>query len=164
MSIITTRTVRASSLCFVCAAALAGATCSKSESPTGPSSGPTPGGSPASVQVTVNPNPVPFSGAPITDAASCAGYENTWFYDQVLQEQGGGEVRFTSRVDMFDDKMANNLQGLSIVIPARGTQTIRTRWCSGAGTGHTAQTTFSGTDAQGNTVTVTGPVARLMAR
>jgi hypothetical protein len=152
--------LRASSVGLVCAAALAAMSCSDT-GPTGPSSLP---GSTGSIQITINPNPVPFSGQPITDAAACENYENTWFYDQVLTETAGVEVRLTSRIDMFDDKTANTLQGLNIVIPPRGTQTLRTRWCSGAPTGHTAQSSFSGTDAQGNSVTATGPVARLMAR
>jgi hypothetical protein len=59
---------------------------------------------------------VPFSGAPITDAAECANYANTWFYDTVLQETGGGNVTFTSRVDLFDGKTANSLTGLKIVL------------------------------------------------
>jgi hypothetical protein len=44
------------------------------------------------VQVTVSPNPVPFSGQAITDIASCATRPNTWFYDQVLRETGGVAV------------------------------------------------------------------------
>jgi hypothetical protein len=157
------------SILVFAAATLLAAGCS--ESPTAPSDGgggdPGPGLTPspgtASVQITINPNPVPFSGSPITDAAACAGYENTWFYDQVLQEFAGTETTFTSRIDYFDGKTANNIQGLNIVVPARGTHAIRTRWCSGAGTAHTAQSQFTGTDANGNAVTVISPVAQLMA-
>lgn len=160
---------RFSPLAIILAATLLAASCS--ESPTAPSDGggtdpgegltPSPGN--ASVQISINPNPVPFSGSPITDAAACAGYENTWFYDQVLQEFAGTETKFTSRIDYFDGKVANNIQGLNIVVPARGTQALRTRWCSGAATAHTAQTQLTGTDANGNAVTVIGPVAQLMA-
>lgn len=158
--------IRASSILLISVGALAGATCSSkgSSSPTAPSSSPeAPPASTGTVQITVNPNPVPFSGAPISDAASCAGYANTWFYDQILTEFAGTEVKFTSRVDTFDGKTANNIQGLSIIVPARGTQALKTRWCSGAGVAHTAQTTLRGTDAQGNSIEVIGPVAHLMA-
>ena len=164
----TTRFAPVSTIVLLTAALMA-ASCS--ESPTAPSDtdpgtggGLTPSPGTASVQITVTPNPVPFSGSPITDAPACAGYENTWFYDQVLQEFSGTETTFTSRIDYFDGKTANNIQGINIVVPARGTYAIRTRWCSGAATAHTAQTQLTGTDANGNAVTVIGPVAQLMAR
>jgi len=118
----------------------------------------------ASVQVSVNPNPVPFSGAPITDAPECAGYAFTWFYDTVMQESAGRDVTFTSRVDLFDGKTANTINGLKIVLGPNGTTTLRTRWCSGASTAHTAQSIFGGVDANGNAVTATGQIAQLVAR
>jgi hypothetical protein len=167
-----TRTLaRYTSLSLVVAAALAGSMCnSKSggSNPAAPSdttttSAPTLTPTTASVQITINPNPVPFSGSPITDTPQCAGYENTWFYDQVLTEFNGTETKFTSRIDYFDGKVANNIQGLNIVVPARGTQALKTRWCSGARTAHQAQTQLTGTDANGNAVTVIGQVANLMA-
>jgi hypothetical protein len=153
-------TLRASAFGLVCTAALAGMSCTEG-GPTGPSSLP---GSTGSIEITIDPNPVPFSGQPITDAAACANYENTWFYDQVLRETAGVEVRLTSRIDVFDGQTANTVQGLNIVIPPRGTQTLRTRWCSGAPTEHSAQSSFSGADSAGNPVTATGPVAQLMKR
>ena len=104
------------------AAAFAATRCSSNSgglptSPTSSAAGPaTGGGATATVQIAVNPNPVPFSGAPITDAQECAHYVNTWFYDTVLQESAGGNVTFTSRVDLFDGKTANNITGLKIVL------------------------------------------------
>ena len=52
--------------------------------------------------MTISPNPVPFSGQPITDIATCATRPNTWFYDQILKETGGVAVTVTRRVDTFD--------------------------------------------------------------
>jgi hypothetical protein len=118
----------------------------------------------ATVQIVANPNPVPFSGAPITDAAECANYAFTWFYDTVLQETAGSEVRFTSRIDTFDDKTANNLQGLNIVLGPHSSLTLHTRWCSGSSTAHTTQSSFTGVDASGNAVSAMGPAVRLMAK
>jgi hypothetical protein len=115
------------------------------------------------VRVTVNPNPVPFSGAPVTDAAGCAGVRNTWFYDHVFEETAGSEVTFRSRIDTFDGVVVNNLSGLTIVVPARGSYTLRTRWCSGNAAEHRAQSSFSGTDANGRAVSISGPTVRLMA-
>jgi len=116
------------------------------------------------VAVTVNPNPVPFSGRPITDASSCANSPNTWFYDQVLTETGGADVTITGRVDTFDGRVVNTRNDLNIAIPARGSATLQSRWCSAQPTAHTAQTSFSGRDASGNTFNVDGPTVRLLAR
>jgi hypothetical protein len=130
--------------------------------PQPPSPPPAPSG-PARLEITVNPNPVPFSGQPITDAAGCAGVRNTWFYDQVIRESGGAEVTLTNRVDAFDGRPVNDLNGLTIVVPANGSVTVRTRWCSSAATEHSAQTTFSGRDAGGNATQATSPLVRLLA-
>jgi hypothetical protein len=106
---------------------------------------------------------VPFSGQPITDIASCNGRPNTWFYDQVLREVGGAAVTVTERVDTFDGAVTSRTNpGLRIA--ANGTTTLRTRWCSSSAAAHTAQTTFSGTDASGRTWTLAGPTVRLQAR
>ena len=59
---------------------------------------------------------------------------------KVMQEFGGTDVKFTSKVDMFDGKVANNLTGLNIPIAAHASLTEHTRWCSGAGIAHSAQT------------------------
>lgn len=109
----------------------------------------------------MNPNPVPFNGAPITDAAECTNYANTWFYDTVLKETGGGNVTFTTRLDMFDGKIANNIQGLKIVLGPHDTVVLHTRWCSGASTTHSAQSIFGGVDDSGSAVTAQGQVAQL---
>jgi hypothetical protein len=149
---------------LIIAAAVAAARCSgNSGLPTAPTSagGPPLGGATATVQVAVNPNPVPFSGAPIADAAECANYANTWFYDTVLQETGGANVTFTSRVDLFDGKTANNITGLNIVLGPHDTVILHTRWCSGASIGHSAQSIFGGVDGSGNAVTAQGQVAQL---
>jgi hypothetical protein len=159
---------RCSRLLLICGFALLGASC-KDSSPTGPSATtpttttPSLPPSTGSVKVDINPNPVPFSGQPITDAGpGCNNVKNTWFYDQVLTETGGAEVTFTNRTDTFDGFTVNELSGLKIVVPANGTLTLHTRWCSGTPQDHTARSSFTGTDATGKLVTVTGPNVRLM--
>ena len=124
---------------------------------------PAPVGAKGNVQVTVSPNPVPFSGQPVTGVASCATRPNTWFYDQVLKETGGAAVTITRRVDSFDGA-AGSATNPNLRIAANATTSIHTRWCSVAATAHTAQSTFSGTDANGNSWTVTGPLVRLSAK
>jgi hypothetical protein len=128
-----------------------------------PSPSPSTGGGTGAVQVTVSPNPVPFSGQAITDIASCANRPNTWFYDQVLRETGGVAVTITRRVDTFDGA-AGSATNPNLRIAANGSTTIRTRWCSVSSSAHTAQSTFSGTDANGKTWSVTGPLVRLQAK
>jgi len=124
---------------------------------------PAPVGSVGKVQVTISPNPVPFSGQAFTDIPSCATRPNTWFYDQVLKETGNVAVTITRRVDTFDGA-AGTATNPNLRIAASGTTSIRTRWCSVSAAAHTAQSTFSGTDANGNAWTATGPVVRLNAK
>ena len=132
-----------------------------------PSPSPTPSPAPSSgsgaVQVTVSPNPVAFSGQPITDISSCATRPNTWFYDQVLRETGGVAVTVTRRVDTFDGA-AGSATNPNLRIAANGSTSIRTRWCSVSASAHTAQSSFSGTDANGKAWSVTGPLVRLNAK
>ena len=179
---------RSAYLVVLLAAALATTTCGQGEeAPTAPSSvpsrsnpptSPAPAPAPAPVapaapppaatavgriQITINPNPVPFSGQPITDIASCRDRPNTWFYDQVLRETGGVAVTVTERVDSFDGA-AGTRSNPGLRIPANGSMTVRTRWCSSTASAHTAQTNFSGTDANGRSWNTGGPVVRLMAK
>lgn len=128
-----------------------------------PAPAPPPSSATGRVDVTINPNPVPFSGQPITDIASCRDRPNTWFYEQVLREVGGVAVTVTERVDAFDGAVTS-LSNPSLRIPANGSTTLRTRWCSSSPASHTAQTNFSGTDANGRTWSVSGPTVRLLAR
>jgi hypothetical protein len=156
-------------LCLAAAAGvlLIGAGCSDSSptSPTPVTSAPPatqPGPSPTApdpagaVTITINPNPVPHSGATIPDAPGCAGVRYTWFYDQVLRETGGSTVTFTNRIDLFDDRETNN-RAVNVVVPANGSVTIGSRWCSSNRAAHSSQTRWSGTDASGRSVTVMGP-------
>ncbi len=166
--------VRPWMLVFVCATAVVAISCTTDSTPNAPDSStpaqqqpaPTPPANTngtANVNVDIRPNPVPFSGAPITDAASCAGSANTWFYDQVFTETSGVAVKFTNRTDMFDGRVTNN-GGTDISVPAKGTVTIKSRWCSAAAVSHTAKTTFTGTDANGHTVTASGGDVQLRSR
>jgi hypothetical protein len=172
---VSSRTTR---LCVAAAitAALGGAAaCSSSDSPTSPTPtangpapqtpSPTPAPAPAvgALEISVNPNPVPHSGAPITDAAGCRDVRYTWFYDQVFRETGGSTVTLTNRVDLFDERETNNVSNLNIVVSANGTNQIRSRWCSSNRSVHSAQTRWSGTDANGRSIVVMGPKVTLSA-
>jgi hypothetical protein len=132
-----------------------------SDSPTGPGAAPPPPPNKGSVRVTIDPNPVPFSGQPVTDTPGCADLPNTWYYDQIFEETGGTGVTFTARIDSFDGFVVNNLTGLNITIQPLGTLTLHARWCSGNPTAHTALSTFSGVDDRGGAVNLTTPTIRL---
>jgi hypothetical protein len=146
--------------------------CSSGGSPTSPTANgpvpqaPTPAPTAPAVgalQITVNPNPVAHSGAAITDAAGCKDVKYTWFYDQVFRETGGSAVTLTNRIDLFDERETNNIGNLNIVVPAGGTNQVRSRWCSSNKAAHSAQTRWSGTDANGNSIVVLGPKVSLSA-
>jgi hypothetical protein len=154
---------------LACTAMLAAASCTKSESPTAPSDTAPPASTPpppatptaGAVAVTIQPNPVPFSGQPITDSAGCAGSKNTWFYDQILKETGGLDVTFTGRIDTFDGRVVNNVTGIHVAVPANGQNVTKSRWCSSQAVSHTAQTSWSGMDSKGAQIKVDGPVVQL---
>jgi hypothetical protein len=167
-----TRTIRWGIATCVCVAIVATGACTNGTGlptappPPAPVAAPPPPPPPppvlkASVEISINPNPVGFSGLPITDSAGCVGSKNTWFYQQNLKESGGVAVTVTSRIDKFDARIVNTVNNLNLSIPAMGTMTIQSRWCSAQAVSHTAQSSFSGTDANGNTFTVDGPVVSL---
>ena len=59
---------------------------------------------------------------------------------------------------------ANQITGLNIVVPAHGTFTWHTRWCSGNPTSHTALSTWTGTDSKGQPVVAVDPVVTLLKK
>lgn len=122
----------------------------------------TPTNAVGALSVQINPNPVPHSGARIPDTPGCATVQFTWFYDQVLSETGGSAITLTNRIDLFDDRETNN-RAVNIVVPARGSTTVPTRWCSSNRAAHSSQTRWTGTDASGRAVTVLGPRVTLNA-
>ena len=154
---------------FLAAAALGmSSACSSSSNPAGPSStnnnnANSSVGRTGNISVTVNPNPVPFDGKPITDVAGCERRNNTWYYELTLKESGGAPVTFTSQIDAFDGFVVNNLTGVKVQVPANGEITLRPRWCSATSAKHTAQHTWSGTDSNGNSINLQTPVINLMA-
>ena len=119
---------------------------------------------PGRIEASVVPNPVPYSGDRIADVPGCVTSQNTWFYDQILTETGGSKVTFTQRIDLFDNSRTNDRSDLSIEVPANGSITLKTRWCSSTSVEHTAESRFSGKDAAGNEITVSSGVVRLMKK
>lgn len=139
-------------------------------SPTAPAPTPPPATAPqpppvqgtGAIEITIVPNPVKYSGQPVTDDPACANRNNTWYYEQVIKEVGGADVVLTNRVDTFDGWPVYERSNLDIKVPAKGEITIKTRWCSASASEHNAHTTFSGKDSKGNPVQATGGVVRLL--
>lgn len=156
----------AAAFAFAASACSSGSPTSPDPTPSG-NTPPTAGGPPpptttpapspvGNITVQINPNPVSHSGARIPDAPGCANVQFTWFYDQVIRETGGSTVTLTNRIDLFDDRETNN-RAVNVVVPANGSTTIQTRWCSSTRDVHSAQTRWTGTDASGRSISVLGP-------
>ena len=126
-----------------------------------PSPGPTPSG-PGRLEITITPNPVPYSEPP---APGCS-FPHTWQYTQILLNTGGTPITVSDRVNFFDGARTGDASNLGIVIQPGGSHTItpQTRWCSPNNIEHTARTDWSGTDANGVPIGVTGPTVRLLPK
>lgn len=123
---------------------------------------PTPPSTHMRVSIKIDPEPVPYSGRPITDTASCRDLKHTWYYDQHIHGETGVPVTFTERENFFDGRFVNkNTQ--TIQLGGNGTVVLRSRWCSGYARFHYAQTRFKGKDEYGEPVTISGPWVRLLA-
>ena len=142
--------------CVLAACAATAACSSKYSTPTAPSGT-------ASVQATSSPNPAPWSGAPITAVPECAGFANTWFFNTVLTETTGVAVTLTSQVNVLDGAERPAVIS-SILVSARGTTTLNRQFCFAGANQHTVQSTFTGNDANGHSITVATPIVTLSAR
>jgi hypothetical protein len=113
------------------------------------------------LSVTVTPNPTPFSGAAST---VCPGDPNTWTYNETIQETNGVGMTVTRRSNSVDGRFLNQAAS-NTSIPARGSVTNNVIWClTGSGGPYTVQTTYSGTDANGNSFTYAGPSVTLLPK
>ncbi len=128
-----------------------------------PAPAPTPQPSPSSggvLQVTISPNPVPWSNNPIPNCS----LPNTWTYTQILDNVGSAELTISDRTDYFDAALFSQKSGLGIVIPPGSKSTLTTRFCSANATEHHTRTDFSGTDSKNNRINYKGPDVVLSKR
>lgn len=123
---------------------------------------PTPPSTHERARVEVNPEPVPYSGAPITDTRSCRDLKHTWFYDQIVYAQTPVGITIQIRENFFDGRFVNR-NTEKIWMAGGSTVVLKTRWCSGYARFHYAQTRFRFTDDEGGEFTVDGPWVRLLA-
>ncbi len=109
----------------------------------------------------VEPNPVTYSGTPIGIAA-CRDLPHTWFYEQLVYSNvGGNTFTITERENFFDGNYVSTI-GERLEIGPNGSVRISSRWCSGNRVVHYAQTRFKGKDANGKAFTISGPVVQLL--
>lgn len=112
------------------------------------------------VRIIVDPEPVPYSGQPITDSPSCRNLRHTWFYEQKVHGETGIGITIQIRENFFDGRFVNR-NSEKIWIRGNGTAVLKTRWCSGYKIFHYAQTRFKFTDDEGGQFEVNGPWVRL---
>jgi hypothetical protein len=109
----------------------------------------------------VSPNPVPYSGQPVSGCSSSS--PHTWTYTQVLRNVGGTRFTLTRRANYFDGtKISEPSQ--SITIEPGQSHNVATNWCSSRNEEHTARTDWFGEDTAGNKVDLTGPNITLSAK
>jgi hypothetical protein len=124
---------------------------------------PTPPGGSSIIQIKIEPDPVRYSGRPITDVAGCRILAHTWFYTQIVHNTTGKEVTLNLRENFFDGRFTSKNEAL-INLERNGTARIETRWCSGYPTQHYAQTRYSGRTSDGEKITISGPWVVLHAK
>jgi hypothetical protein len=130
--------------------------------PTPPPPAPTPPpAGPGKLAIEVSPNPVPYSGAPVSGCSSAS--PHTWTYNQVLRNVGGTAFTLTRRANYFDGSKISE-PSVSITIQPGQSHTQPTAWCSSQNIEHTTRTDWFGEDTQKNKVDLTGPTIRLSPR
>ena len=90
---------------------------------------------------------------------------NHWHWDQVLKNTGGTRISLTERTNFLDGgPFGNPVTGFTINIDPGQTHTQATAICSAVNAEHSFRTDWSGSDAAGARIAVTGPVVRLMPK
>jgi hypothetical protein len=111
------------------------------------------------LSVTDTPNPTPYNAN-----GSCTGGNNAWTYSETITETNGVGVTITLRSFTVDGRAANTNTTV-IAIPARRSVTLSTStWCLSGSGPYSVQTTYGGTDANGNTLSYAGPLVSLLAK
>jgi len=121
---------------------------------------PTPPSTHMRVSIKINPEPVPYSGQPITDVSSCRDLKHTWVYEQIVHAETGIGITIQVRENFFDGRFVNR-NTEKIWIRGNGTAVLKTRWCSGYKVFHYTQTRMKFTDDEGGQFEVSGPWVRL---
>ena len=122
---------------------------------------PTPPSTHPRVSIKVDPEPVLYSGAPITDVAACRSLPHTWFYDMKIHGETGVRVNFSERENFFEGRFVSRSGGFELA--PNGTVILHVRWCSGYPRFHYTQHRLKGTDEYGEKVEISSPWIALYA-
>ena len=126
---------------------------------------PTPPPAPTRAALAITPSTLEVAWGRTPDGfPDCAGKPNFWQWEVTITETAGVPVTLTRGVTIADGQVLST-GTLSESIPARGSVTRRPYQCWTLGSvGHIAQTTYVGTDANGNEVSITSPNITLLKR
>lgn len=113
------------------------------------------------VSIKIDPEPVLYSGTPITDVVSCRTLPHTWFYDVILHGETGVRVNVSERENFFGGRFTSKSGGFEL--GPNGTVVLHVRWCSGYPTFHYTQHRFKGTDEYGEKIEISTQWIRLYA-
>jgi len=108
-------------------------------------------------------NPVPFAGVTVPPGGNCGGRSDTWLYEFRFEEFAGVAATLTASVFTIDGRVFESAP-TNVSIPANGTATTGRGACANQALSHTVQYTFTGTDANGHSVTVETPHLTLLPR
>ena len=88
---------------------------------------------------------------------------NKWSWDQILRNTGGSRITLTERVNYQDGVLFSRASD-SITIEPGTSFTRPTFVCLATSTEHKFRTDWSGSDAAGNRISLTGPTVTLLKK
>jgi len=120
---------------------------------------------PANLTLSSSTTRVSWQRTPSTGFASCiaANRDNLWRWEVTITETAGVPVTLTRAIMRADGQVLQE-DTISVAIPARGSVTRTPFQCWTQDSGHVAQVSYSGTDANGNPVSVTSGNIELLRR
>lgn len=91
---------------------------------------------------------------------------NRWRWEQVLTNTGGTRISLTERTNYLNGGLFGSgpVTGFTINIEPGGTHTQPTAFCSAVNEEQSFRTDWSGSDASGSRISVTGPNVTLQKR
>ena len=113
------------------------------------------------MEITINPNPVPWDSNPVSGCN--ADRPNRWHWDQIVKNTGGTRITLTERKNYLNGGDFSTAT-INITLDPGQTHTQPTAICSAVNAEQSFRTDWSGSDAGGNKVAVTGPVVRLLPK
>jgi hypothetical protein len=89
---------------------------------------------------------------------------NRWRWEQILRNTGGTRITLTERKNFLNGGDFSTVSSFTINIEPGASHTQPTAFCSAVNDDQTFRTDWSGSDAGGNRISVTGPNVSLRKR